>query len=40
MNNDGFDRNNVRRALNELVRFSISAGVRDSAAAVLGKMTG
>jgi hypothetical protein len=39
MNSDGFDRNKVRRALNELVRLSISAGVSDSAAGVLGKMT-
>jgi len=39
MNNDGFDRNKVRRALNELVRLSISAGKSDSAAEVLGKIT-
>lgn len=36
---DGFDRRSVRRALNELVRFSISVGVRASEAEVLGRMT-
>jgi hypothetical protein len=39
MNNEGFDRSKVRLALNELVRLSISAGVSDSAAGVLGKIT-
>ena len=39
MNSDGFDRSKVRLALNEPVRLSISVGVSDSAAGVLGKIT-
>ena len=36
---DGFERRSARRALNDAVRFSTSAGGRDSAAGVFGRMT-
>jgi len=39
MNRDGLVRNNARRALYDAVRFSISGGVRVSAAGVFGKIT-
>ena len=37
---DGFERRSARRALKDAVRFSTSAGGRDSAAGVFGRMTG
>ena len=40
MNRDGFDFRRARRALNELVRRSISADVNSSDEGVLGMMTG
>ena len=40
MNRDGFDLRRARRALNELVRRSISVDVKSSDEGVLGMMTG
>jgi hypothetical protein len=39
MNKDGFDFKSVRRALNDLVRRSASAGVTTSTEGVLGMIT-
>lgn len=39
MNKDGFDLRRARRALNELVRRSMSPDVNSSAEGILGMMT-